>query len=322
MQEKQKYERSSPLFDQASTLRRLMREARPSALSEAPISLSSQAALAQHSFPRVIALTGGKGGVGKTLTTANLGLCLANLGMRVLLVDGDFGLANLDVVMGVRVRHTIDDVLAGERHLSEVVVEGQQGVHIIPASSGVLKVPELGALQKLALLDQIESLDTVYDVVLIDTPAGVSRSVQGWTTSCQDVLVVATPEPTSLADAYATMKILHATTGQRTFRLVVNMASHESEALKVYDRLSSLAEEYLNVRIEYLGCIPFDESVRRSVKERVPFIQKYPFAEASAGVRHIARHLLSEIEQTPRQGTSHFIWNQMLSSQACEAKEI
>jgi flagellar biosynthesis protein FlhG len=264
-------------------------------------------------MPRVLAVSGGKGGVGKTLTTANLGLCFANLGMRTLLIDGDFGLANLDVVLGVRVRHTIDDVLSGEKELSSVVLEAHAGLDVIPASSGVLKVPELGPVQKLVLLDQIEALDVEYDVVLVDTPAGVSRNVQGWTTSCADVVVIATPEPTSLADAYATMKILHQSTRETKFKLVVNMVKSEDEALRVYEKLSSLAEEYLNVRVEFLGGIPFDEAMRRSVRERVPCVQRYPFAPAAASLRNIARQILAEPREDAAKGTAQFFWRRMLA---------
>ena len=304
------------MFDQASTLRRLMREAGAFALTGVEQTRNAPAPL-----PRVLAITGGKGGVGKTLTTANLGLCLANLGMRTLLIDGDFGLANLDVVLGVRVRHTIDDVLAGEQELSSVVVRCPQGLDVIPASSGVLKVPELGPMQKLALLDKIEALDEEYDVVLIDTPAGVSRSVQGWTASSADVVVVATPEPTSLADAYATMKILNHTTRETRFKLIVNMARGEGEALQVYERLSSLAEEHLNVRVEYLGCILFDEAMRASVRERVPCVQRYPFAPASASLRQIAKSLLSQPHENAAKGTSQFFWRRMISNTRSDVLE-
>lgn len=303
------------MFDQASTLRRLMREATPQESHAGAHSTqgAQRFSSAPGPLPRVLAVSGGKGGVGKTLTTANLGLCFANLGMRTLLIDGDFGLANLDVVMGVQVRHTIDDVLAGERDLSEVRVEGPLGVHLIPASSGVLKVPELGPIQKLSLLDRIDALDEVYDVVLIDTPAGVSRSVQSWTSACAEVVLVATPEPTSLADAYATMKILARTTHESRFKLVVNMARNEEEGLRVYDRLSSLAEEYLNVRVEFLGAVPFDEAMRKSVRERVPCVQRYPFAPASAALRQVARQILAEPREGSSKGTAQFFWRRLLS---------
>jgi flagellar biosynthesis protein FlhG len=303
------------VFDQASTLRRLMREARPEADTASTTSKGGSARGAPAAtMPRVLAITGGKGGVGKTLTTANLGLCFANLGMRTLLIDGDFGLANLDVVMGVRVRHTIDDVLAGEQELSSVVVRGHDGLDVIPASSGVLKVPELGPVQKLALLDQIESLDEEYDVVLIDTPAGVSRSVQAWTSASAEVVIVASPEPTSLADAYATMKILNQTTREKRFKLVVNMARGEDEALRVYERLSSLAEEYLDVRVEYLGCVPFDEAMRKAVRERVPCVQRYPFSPAAANLRQMARQLACEPREGVTKGTAQFFWRRMVSN--------
>ena len=295
------------MFDQATTLRRLMQDiSQEGAPLRTPTSASP--------IPRVLAVTGGKGGVGKTLTTANLGLCFARLGMRTLLIDGDFGLANLDVVLNVRPQFTLDDVLCGERELRDCVLTGPDGLRLIPASSGVLKISELGRVQKLVLLDQIESLDEEFDVVLIDTPAGVSKNVQYWTSSAAEVVVVVTPEPTALADGYATMKILSQTTRETRFKLVVNMARSEDEGLRVYEKLSSLADDYLQVKVEYLGCVLFDEAVRNSVRERIPYVQKYPFSQASRGMRNIANQILSEPNAGAAKGTMQFFWRRMIGN--------
>lgn len=308
------------MFDQATTLRRLMQDIAMNENHSAshPVQAPSAAILRprpnQHAIPRVLAITGGKGGVGKTLTTANLGLCFARLGMRTLLIDGDFGLANLDVVLNVRPQNTIDDVLCGERDLSDVILTGPDGVRVIPASSGALKVSELGRMQKLVLLDQIESLDEEFDVVLIDTAAGVSKNVQYWTASAAQVVVVVTPEPTSLADGYATMKILSQATRETSFKLVVNMVRSEDEGLRVYEKLSSLADDYLQVKVEYLGSIPFDESMRQSVRERVPCVQRYPFSQAARGLRTVANQILSEPGGGNAKGTMQFFWRRIIAA--------
>jgi len=274
--------------------------------------------LRQTKAPRVMTITGGKGGVGKTLTTANLGLCFVREGMRTLLIDGDFGLANLDVLLNVHADSTLEDVLTGERELKDVIIHGPEGIRLIPASSGMPKVSELNQMQKLVLLDQIESIQDDFDVVLIDTPAGVSKNVQYWAGSASEIILVATPEPTSLADAYATMKVLAQTNNDYVFRLVVNMARNEEEAIRVYERLSSVANEYLQARLEYAGHIPMCDSVRQSVRERTAYTQKYPFSPASRGVRGIARELLYNGAQPQPKGTMQFFWKRLVAGNSNE----
>jgi flagellar biosynthesis protein FlhG len=296
------------VFDQASSLRELMRNV------QKDNKIVDPKIFYQPKIPTVLAISGGKGGVGKTLTTANLGLCMARMGMRTLLIDGDFGLANLDVVLNLRPQFTLDDVLCGERHLKEIIMTGPEGIRVIPSSSGVMRVPELDKLQKLMLLDQIESLDEEFDVVIIDTPAGVSKNVQYWTQSAAEVIMVVTPEPTSLADCYASIKILSQVTSENTFKLIVNMVRNDAEAKKIYEKISTLADEYLQVRVDYLGYIPFDESVRSSVRERSPYVQKYPFSLASQGVRDISRQIVTQGTVGQLKGTMQFFWRKMVSA--------
>jgi len=310
------------VFDQATTLRRLMEEARTAqaqgASSQGFPGSSSVTSRKSTAAPRVITVSGGKGGVGKTLTTANLGLCFVREGMRTLLIDGDIGLANLDVLLNIRAESTLDDVLVGERELKDVIVTGPEGLKLIPASSGMPRVNELGKMQKLVLLDQIESIQDDFDVVLIDTPAGVSKNVQYWAASASEVILVATPEPTSLADAYATMKVLSQANNETSFKLVVNMAKNEDEALRVFERLSSVANEYLQVRVDYLGCVPLCESVRNSVRERTPYVQRYPFSAASRGIRSIAREILFHGEAPHPKGTMQFFWKRLVAGKNFE----
>ncbi len=296
------------MFDQASSLRELMRNVQKD--SQVIVQKNEY----QNKIPTVLAVSGGKGGVGKTLTTANLGLCMARMGMRTLLIDGDFGLANLDVVLNLRPQYTLDDVLCGERHLKDIIITGIEGVRVIPSSSGVMKVPELDKIQKLMLLDQIESLDEEFDVVLIDTPAGVSKNVQYWTSSAAEVIMVVTPEPTSLADCYASIKILSQMTLEKSFKLIVNMVKSDIEAKKIYEKISTLSDEYLQVRVEYLGFIPFDEAMRNSIRERIPCVQKYPFSLASQGLRDISRQIVTQGTVGQLKGTMQFFWRKMVSA--------
>jgi flagellar biosynthesis protein FlhG len=298
------------MYDQASTLREMMKQAHRD-LDDTPAPIHIQ----EQRIPTVLAISGGKGGIGKTLTTANLGLCLSRMGMRTLLIDGDFGLANLDVILNLRPRYTLDDVLCGERHLKEIIMTGPEGVRVIPSSSGVMKVSELDHIQKLVLLDQVEELDEMFDVVLIDTPAGVSKNVQYWSASSTETIMVVTPEPTSLADCYATIKILSQTTQEHSFKLIVNMVQNEIEGKRIFEKISLLAEEYLSVRIEYLGCVVFDDAVKMSVRERVPYIQKYPFSKASQGMREVARQIITQGHVGKIKGTMQFFWRRMMNPQ-------
>jgi flagellar biosynthesis protein FlhG len=296
------------VVDQASSLRELMKNAQKDTFS---VNRNEMEYL--QKIPTVLAVSGGKGGVGKTLTTANLGLCMARMGMRILIIDGDFGLANLDVILNLRPQFTLDDVLCGERHLKEIIMVGPEGIKVIPSSSGVMRVPELDTVQKLMLLDQIEALDEEFDVVLIDTPAGISKNVQYWTSSAAEVIMIATPEPTSISDCYATIKILSQLTSNNYFKLIVNMVKNDYEAKRIYERIATTSDEYLRVRVEYLGCIPFDPSVRNSVRERVPYAQRYPFSLASQGLRDISRQIITQNGIGQIKGTMQFFWKKMLS---------
>jgi septum formation inhibitor-activating ATPase MinD len=158
------------------------------------------------------------------------------------------------------------------------------------------------------------SLDEEFDVVLIDTPAGVSKNVQYWTSSAAEVIMVVTPEPTSLADCYASIKILSQMTLEKSFKLIVNMVKSDIEAKKIYEKISTLSDEYLQVRVEYLGFIPFDEAMRNSIRERIPCVQKYPFSLASQGLRDIARQIVTQGTVGQLKGTMQFFWRKMVSA--------
>jgi flagellar biosynthesis protein FlhG len=295
------------VFDQASTLRKIMTTLNA---NESPKCTMPE----QSENPEIIVVTGGKGGVGKSVTSANLAYCLSQQNQQVLLIDTDLGLANLDVLLGVKVHANIEHVLSGEAQLHHVICPVAPGLHLIPASSGSLKVVELDRIKKLTLLDQIEGLNHHYDTIIIDTAAGLSGQVQNWATLSSQCLVVCTPEPTSLADAYATMKILHARSGLASFRLIVNMVSTESEALRVYDKLASVAEEYLGAQVTYLGHIPMDEALRRSVRERTAVMQRYPFSPSASAYRSLARELIQLRGPESTKSTSGFFWQQLASS--------
>lgn len=217
---------------------------------------------------RVIAVTSGKGGVGKTGIAVNLAASLARQGSRVVLLDGDLGLGNVDVMVGLTPSRSLDHVLHEEQPLSEVVVAGPDGVRIIPAGSGVGRLTQLGEEGQRALLDQVADLTDRPDYLVIDTGSGIGENVLFLASCAQEVLVVTTPEPTSVTDAYALMKILSRTRGIRRFRLVVNMASDEAAAREVYHRLSLVADRFLGVGVDLAGFIPPDRAVSEAICNR------------------------------------------------------
>ena len=270
--------------------------------------------------PKVIAISGGKGGVGKTLISANLAYSCAVLGQRTLVIDGDLGLSNLDVVMNMRPKGSIDDVLAGECDLTDVIAPYAPGLDLLPSSSGFLKVPELERKHKLILLEQIESLDGRYDLILIDTAAGVSRTVQHWAASAGQIVIVVTPEPTSLADGYATMKILSESIGESCFSLVVNMVSSDSEALEIFSKFSTVAEEFLGARVDYLGAVPTDPHVKASVRQRNLLCRHFPFSPASVALNALAAHLSMKSDTATAKGTAQFFWRRMVNYEQGEAR--
>jgi flagellar biosynthesis protein FlhG len=241
--------------------------------------------------PRVVAVTSGKGGVGKSNIVANLGLALARLGLKVLLIDADLGLANLDILLGLTARFTIYEVLAHRQPLSEVIVPGPEGVKILPASSGISDLAELDEFQKLFLLDELDHYAEDLDAVLIDTGAGISRNVLFFNLAAQERIVVANNQPTSITDAYALIKLLATRHRERHFKLLVNGLSRPREAELVYRTLLTVAEQFLGqeIHLEYLGCIPYDESIPRAVMRQQPLLTLYPQAPASQSFIRLAR---------------------------------
>ncbi len=264
-------------------------------------------------IPRVIAVTSGKGGVGKSNLVVNIGLAWARQGLKVLLIDADLGLGNLDILLGLTPHYTIHDVLARRKTLAEVVVRGPAGLRILPASSGIPEMADLEPHQKLFLLQELDQVGEDLDVVLIDTGAGISRNVLFFNLAAQEILVVATGEPTSITDAYALMKVLALQHGERRFRLVVNGVPHPEDGQVVYRTLLKVTERFLgeDIALDYLGVIPHDEAIGRAVLKQQPVLQIYPKAKVSRWITELASRLWASCPPAVSLSNVKFFWQRL-----------
>ena len=266
---------------------------------------------------RVIAVTSGKGGVGKSNIVVNLGLALARMGQKVLLIDADLGLANLDILLGLSPRFTIHDLLSLRRSLSEVLVEGPEGIKILPASSGIPELADLDKHQKMFLLNELDEYSESIDVVLIDTGAGISRNVLFFNIAALERIVVANNEPTSITDAYALIKILASKHGENHYKLLVNGLSKPQEGEMVYRTMLRVTERFLGkgISLEYLGVIPYDEAIPRAVLKQQPVLSLFPRAKVSQCFGSLAKKLWDSSAPTEMGSNIKFFWRRLLQYQ-------
>jgi len=261
---------------------------------------------------RVIAITSGKGGVGKTNIVANLGFILSRLGKKILIFDADLGLGNLDILLGLTPKYNFSHVITGEKSIKEVLAEGPGSINILPASSGIAEMTRLTREQTVQVLTELDVLINSVDILLIDTAAGISSNVMYFNSIAQEILVVVSPEPTSVTDAYALMKVLSKKHSTNKFNLVVNMTNDIQEAQEVFRQLSMVSDRFLDISIEYLGHILMDENVPRCVKHQKIVGEMYPDTKASRCLELIAKKLnISSPPQQPR-GDTNFIWKDIL----------
>jgi flagellar biosynthesis protein FlhG len=256
--------------------------------------------------PRIIAVSSGKGGVGKTNLVANMALFYAGLNKRVLIFDADLGLSNIDVLFGVAPKFNLKHVFSGEKNLRDIVLKGPSGVMIIPASSGIRALTDLKAEQKLRLISDLEHFNNFFDVMLIDTGAGISDNVLFFCSAAQETIVIVTPEPTSIADAYALIKVLLRDFGERHFRILVNTARNEKEAFDTFRKLYIVADKFLNLSLDYLGYLPFDQHVKDSIIAQKGYITMYPNSAFTKKLGEVGRKLLDHSINREMKSTMQF----------------
>ena len=240
---------------------------------------------------QVVAVTGGKGGVGKTSVSINLGIALSELGRRVVLLDADLGLANVDVLLGLTPKQNLADVLEGKCGLTDIMMEGPSGLKIIPASSGTQSMVELSPMEHAGLINAFSEIGDSVDTLLIDTAAGISDSVISFVRSSQEVLMVVCDEPSSIADAYALIKLLNRDHRVERIHILANMIRSVEEGRSLFNKLSQVCERFLDVSLRYAGGVPFDESVRKAVRRQKPVLLAAPGSKAADAFRQLGRQI-------------------------------
>lgn len=237
---------------------------------------------------KVIAVTGGKGGIGKSSVSVNLAITLARQNRNVMLMDADFGLANVDVLLGLNSRQNISHVIAGECSLEEVVVDGPSGLKIIPSASGNNSMLNLTTVEHGGLIRAFSELTHDVDVLLIDTAAGISESVVTYTRAAHEVIVVVCDEPASLTDAYALIKVLHRYHGVYRFHVLANMTSNAYDGRNLFGKLSKVAQRFLDVSLNYMGAVPQDAYLRKAVQRQQAVVDAFPRSSSSIAFRKLA----------------------------------
>ncbi len=257
---------------------------------------------------RIIAIASGKGGVGKSTLTVNLALAIRELENDVFLIDSDIGMANIDVMLGLKSQYDLNHVLNGQCSLKEAVATGPYGLNVLSGISGIDDIINISNENIKKLLNGVAEIEDNYDVILLDTGAGASQTVINFTTAADEILIVLTPEPTSIMDSYSLIKLLSSKNYQGKLHLVVNRVDSQKEADSIINRFLTTARKYLNLDIELLGIIPNDTHISKSVKKQHPVFKLYPNLKVNDKFMEIASSLLGKELDLPSRGIKNFFY--------------
>lgn len=253
---------------------------------------------------RVVAVSSGKGGVGKTNLSVNLALALSAQGQKVVLLDADLGLGNVDVLLGLYPSYNLSHVFRSEATLDEVMVRGPHDLRIVPAGSGLKELTDLTPAAHAGLVSAFSSMTEGVDTMLIDTGAGISSNVMFYARAAQEVIVVVCDEPASITDAYALAKVLSDSYGVRRFHIVANMVADHAHGRKLFEKLARVADRFLNVDLDFMGAVPHDEYLKRAVRAQRGVVEAFPLAKSAVAIRELAETLRG---WPPTQGPSGYV---------------
>lgn len=241
---------------------------------------------------RIIAVTSGKGGVGKSSIVSNLAYLLGSMKELTFILDADLSLGNIDIMFGMIPKYNIKDLIKEGKNIKEIVVDGPCGIKIIPATSGICEFSDLSAEEEKILFSSLQELPE-YDFLIVDTSAGISSNVISFNAMSEDVFVVVTPDPSSITDSYAVIKVLEKKTGRKRFNIVVNMVKDEEEALEIFRKLISVSDRFLDVSLSYFGYIPLDVNINQAIKKQKLWVEHFPETMATKALSQICDRLVS-----------------------------
>jgi len=258
---------------------------------------------------RVLAVSSGKGGVGKTNIVANLAYVLSKQDKKVLVVDADLGLNNIDILLGLNPKFHIGHVLSGEKNVQDIITEGPAGIHLLPAGGGLQELTQLDDEKKVVLMEELDQVSSGYDFLIFDTGAGISTNVTYFCSAAHEILLIATIEPTSLTDVYALIKTLHTKHAQKYFRVIINSVGSESEARLIFRNLAAVADRFLpDVSVEYLGYILLDPVVTKAVRQQKAFSELYPDSKVTQCINRLVQKIVGEKKSVADEEQSTLFW--------------
>lgn len=261
----------------------------------------------QERLAKVITVTSGKGGVGKTSLTVNLAIQLSRMGKRVVIFDADFGLANIEIMLGIRPKYNLADMMYRGKKIEDIITYAPEGIGFISGGSGINELANLSREQVFSLIQKLDELDQMADVILVDTGAGISDAVLEFVAASEEVILVATPEPTSITDAYALMKTLNHKISYKSEETVVKMVANQvregSEADELFEKMGTVVEKFLDIKVEFLGSIPYDKNMQKAVMRQEPVSMSEPEGQVARAVRRIAFRIEEQlVEEDERLG--------------------
>jgi flagellar biosynthesis protein FlhG len=271
---------------------------------------------------RIISVTGGKGGIGKTTISVNLAISYAKKRKKVLLFDADLGLANVDLLLGLKPEKNLHDYLNGKCDLDAICMTGPYGLKVIPAASGIQKMAELSASESTELIRSFSSLAEDIDIMLIDMASGISNQVIDFTHASQDILVVICNDPSSLMDSYAVIKILHQKYGRVNFGVVVNKVKNIQEGYDVFSKFQEVISRFINVSMHYVGHVPQDDYISMSAREQVPLVEKFPLSESAIAFNDLCHGINHWGQDHALVGGIHFFFERLITQNFTSKDEL